>query len=131
MGESILERTGEQAPVVNKGHGTEALGPSDSSDSGSDIVGGPGLSHDADIGLDRGPHDEDRGGDAGADVGDADLSSDSDAGGTGERASAGRDAPLEDGWDIAPDRVVGVDELTDEETAAADDDEADAPPRRP
>ena len=29
--------------VVGRGHGTGALGPSDSSDSGSDIAGGPGL----------------------------------------------------------------------------------------
>ena len=37
---STLNRTGEQRPNVTKGHGTDALGPSDLSDSGSDTVGG-------------------------------------------------------------------------------------------
>src|SRR4051794_40956968 len=38
---------GDEAPaVVTKGHGTAALGPSDTSDSGSDIQGGPGLNRD-------------------------------------------------------------------------------------
>ena len=32
---------------INKGHGTAALGPSDNSDSGSDLVGAPGLAQDA------------------------------------------------------------------------------------
>jgi hypothetical protein len=35
------------------------------------------------------------------------LDSDSDAGGTGERASAGRDLNVESGADIAPDHVIG------------------------
>ncbi len=48
---------------VGRGHGTEALGPSDSSDSGSDVVG------------------EDN------------LDSDTDRFGTGEAAAAGDDAP--------------------------------------
>jgi hypothetical protein len=55
--------------TLDKGHGTEALGPSNSSDSGSDVATG----------------------DAGAMIGDTDLSADSDAEGTGERAAAGRD----------------------------------------
>jgi hypothetical protein len=43
MATSNLLRTGEKAPVTTKGHGTGALGPSDTSDSGSDIRGGPGV----------------------------------------------------------------------------------------
>ncbi|HVE90212.1 MAG TPA: hypothetical protein VNA44_10990, partial [Burkholderiaceae bacterium] len=42
---------------------------------------------------------------AGRDVGDANLDSDTDASGTGERAAAGRDD--EAGSDIAPDHLIG------------------------
>ncbi|HEY3179182.1 MAG TPA: hypothetical protein VGL25_09915 [Casimicrobiaceae bacterium] len=98
MARSTLERTGERAPRVDKGHTTRELGPGDRSDTGSDITGGPGLENDSDA-LDlrhgttsdaertRGPKT------AGPDIGDENLDSDSDSGGTGERAAAGRDAP--------------------------------------
>jgi hypothetical protein len=45
------------------------------------------------------------GGTAGPDVGDANLDSDTDSGGTGERAAAGRDAVARDGGDIDTDHV--------------------------
>src|SRR5438034_7352183 len=48
MGRSTLEHTGERAPRVDKGHTTRELGPGDSSDTGSDITGGPGLEDDSD-----------------------------------------------------------------------------------
>ena len=54
MANSTLFRTGEQDPVVTRGHGTSALGPSDSTDSGSDIAGGPGLNDDQGLGFDQG-----------------------------------------------------------------------------
>ena len=55
MASSSLERTGEQSPVTKKGHDTEALGPSDSSDTGSDIAGAPGLEEDQEsLDLQRG-----------------------------------------------------------------------------
>jgi len=96
MARSSLNTTGESNPVVRKGHGTGALGPSDSSDSGSDIVGGPGLNHDDGLPLQRGttsdPDVDAAGATAGADIGDADLDSDSDRNGTGERGAAGRDS---------------------------------------
>jgi hypothetical protein len=96
MAQSTLHQTGESKPGVGKGHGTGALGPSDSSDSGSDIVGNRGLNHDDGLPLARGTTsdpDEDAGrATAGPDVGDADLDSDSDRYGTGERAAAGRDS---------------------------------------
>lgn len=95
MGESTLKRTGETPPGLWKGHGTSALGPSDSSDSGSDVQGGPGLADGDDLGLVQGTtSDPERATDlgAGADLGDADLDGDSDRFGTGERATAGRDA---------------------------------------
>lgn len=86
---STLNRTGESAPRVDVGHGTGALGPSDSSDSGSDIVGGPGLV-DADVlPLDTGTNEDiARGAGAGRDIGDTDLDSDSDVAGSGERGAA-------------------------------------------
>ncbi len=91
MADSTLDMTGEESPVTNLGHGTRSLGPSDSSDTGSDVVGGPG--------MDEGLSDEQArqaptktGGNAGRDLGDADLDSDSDRSGTGERSSAGIDA---------------------------------------
>ncbi len=66
---------------IGRGHGTRDLGPSDSSDSGSDIIG------------------------AGALLGDASLDSDSDRNGTGETAAAGRDPETPDGADIDADHI--------------------------
>ena len=109
MAASTLDVDESTPPVTHKGHGTDALGPSDSSDSGSDLQG-PGLYEiDADvIGLDRGTNEDmPHAGGAGRDVGDANLDSDTDAGGTGERAAAGRDLDDEAGSDIAPDRLLG------------------------
>lgn len=62
-----------------RGKDTNALGPSDNSDSGSDAQGA---------------------------YGDDELASDSDAVGTGERASAGADMVLSDA-DILPDHIEG------------------------
>ena len=96
MARSTLNTTGESNAGVRKGHGTGALGPSDSSDSGSDIVGGPGLNRDDGLPLQRGttsdPDVDSRGATAAPDIGDADLDSDSDRYGTGERGAAGRDS---------------------------------------
>lgn len=96
MARSTLNTTGEGKSVVRKGHGTGALGPSDSTDSGSDIVGGPGLNREDGLPLQQGttsdPDRDGRGATAAPDIGDADLDSDSDRYGTGERAAAGRDS---------------------------------------
>jgi hypothetical protein len=96
MAGSTLNTTGEGKAVTQKGHGTGALGPSDSSDSGSDIVGGPGLNRDGGLPLQRGttsdPDVDAAPTTAGPDLGDADLDSDSDRYGTGERGAAGRDS---------------------------------------
>jgi len=46
MAASTLDHDQSVPPTLTKGHGTAALGPSDSSDSGSDIQGGPGLNRD-------------------------------------------------------------------------------------
>jgi hypothetical protein len=111
---------------LGKGHGTDALGPSDISDTGSDVVGGPGFSTNLDddqlIHLDEGTTsdlEQSHAGDtAGPDVGDADFSGDSDMGGTGERAAAGRDTVAKDGADIDTDRIESMPDLplTEEDT---------------
>jgi hypothetical protein len=98
---------------LGTGHGTGALGPSDSSDSGSDLVGAAGLAGEDDLlDLDTGTTSDleasSAGGTAGPDVGDADLDSDSDSGGTGERAAAGRDSVVRDGADIDVDRIEAI-----------------------
>ena len=96
MARSTLNNTGEGSTARQKGHGTGALGPSDSTDSGSDIVGGPGLNRDGGLPLQRGttsdPDIDAAPTTAGPDLGDADLDADSDRFGTGERAAAGRDS---------------------------------------
>jgi hypothetical protein len=68
---------------VRKGHDTRTLGPSDSSDSGSDLVGA-------------------------RDVEQAGLDADSDRQGTGEFASPAREGVPPDGGDIGADRVERI-----------------------
>ncbi len=95
--------------TVGLGHGTKALGPSDSSDSGSDLQGAPGLAHQLQMDLDTGttsdPEESTANNTAGPDVGDADLDSDTDSSGTGERAAAARDTVVPDGADIDVDHI--------------------------
>src|SRR5947207_9820520 len=98
MARSILERTGERPPRLDKGRTTRDLGPGDRSDTGSDISGGPGLEKDGDAldfqhGTTSDAEMSRRPATAGPDIGDENLDSDTDSGGTGERAAAGRDAP--------------------------------------
>lgn len=91
---------------LGKGHGTGALGPSDSSDSGSDIQGAPSLHEQAERPLER---------DVGSDAitvmpaaEDDDYFADSDAAGTGERASADMDDDFVDGQDIGTDHIETI-----------------------
>ena len=107
---------GTSAPLQADGKDVDLLGPSDTSDSGSDVQG--------ERSMRTAP---DNPGEWGAVV--ADGASDSDAGGTGERASADGDDPL-DGADIMPDRVIDgldadVDPADRRKTAAAGDLELD------
>src|SRR6185436_3599795 len=81
---------------VLKGHGTSALGPSDSSDSGSDVQ------------------------QAASGLGDAKLDSDTDRFGTGERAGVGPDTEIEAGADISPDKI---EEAPDEDESEDEEDE--------
>jgi hypothetical protein len=66
---------------LGRGHGTRDLGPSDSSDSGSDVAG------------------------ADAALGDIGLDSDSDREGTGERGGVGPRDEAPEGADISPDHI--------------------------
>jgi len=91
---STLNGGGGNDRNVTRGHGTGALGPSDRSDTGSDVVGGPGTFEGDVIGLDESGTTSDAslgGHTAGPDMGDSDLDSDTDSSGTGERRAAGRD----------------------------------------
>lgn len=87
---------GSQMPEEISGKDIHALGPSDNSDSGSDAIGA---------------------------YGDDELASDSDAAGTGERASVGTVGDQLDA-DILPDhieQVTGVDSVDDLDDMASDD----------
>ena len=110
---------GVPAPSQSKGRGTDSLGPSDSSDSGSDVLGERSLA--------TGTDDPDELG-----ATPADPSSDTDRFGTGERGSAtpGR---ATDAADILPDRVSrspaieDVDASIDVEDLASGDDPSAGP----
>lgn len=65
-----------------KGHGVTALGPSDTTDSGSDLAG---LELDGTV---------------------DDINQDTDSFGTGEHAGAGNRSPVREAYDILPDRIV-------------------------
>ncbi|MBC7499725.1 MAG: hypothetical protein H7315_04415 [Herminiimonas sp.] len=132
MADSSLDPDNMPLPdrQLGKGHGTRALGPSDTSDSGSDMIG-PGMSIGDDDGLDldqttTSDLESNTSGTAGPDVGDANLDSDTDSSGTGERATAGRDSAIEDGRDIDTDHV----ERIDPDISEPDDAETGKPKRR-
>ena len=113
MASSTLEHDDATPPIITKGHGTAVLGPSDSSDSGSDIQGGPGLNRDDGLLPARGnTSDPDIDGavaTAGADIGDANLDSDSDRNGTGERGAAGRDSTIATDTLLRDEHDVAID----------------------
>jgi hypothetical protein len=94
---------------IHQGHGTSALGPSDSSDSGSDLRGAPGLAQQVGhFGLDNGTNEDEESlanYTVGPDIGDSNLDSDTDRNGSGERAAAGRDMVARDGSDIDTDHI--------------------------
>ena len=127
MAESSLQHDTDTPPSVTKGHGTASLGPSDSSDTGSDIQGGPGLNAEEGLFPHEGNTSDDdvdgRGANAGADIGDADLDSDSDRFGTGERGAAGRDStlPVDTILRDEADHVVDGETLGDEEDESGDE----------
>ena len=96
---STLNPDDEQRPVVRQtGHDNASLGPSDSSDSGSDMAGAKRHAFDIDDELDN----------HALETGEAELASDTDRAGTGERASADGDSTLAQNEDIDVDRVISA-----------------------
>ncbi|WP_233835718.1 chemotaxis protein [Paraburkholderia sp. ZP32-5] len=94
---STLNPDEEPQHIVKQTAGTTgALGPSDSSDSGSDVAGAKRHEFDVDSELDN----------HALETGDSELGSDTDRAGTGERASADGDSTLEPDRDIDTDHVV-------------------------
>lgn len=81
--------TAAQRPI---GNDVDALGPSDTSDSGSDVQGERPMATGADNPAEWGAVT-------------AELDSDSDASGSGERATAPGDG-VRDNADILPDRII-------------------------
>ncbi len=130
MSSSTLDLTGEEEPVTGIGHGTRALGPSDSSDTGSDVVGGPGMDEGlSDEQTRRMPLSSAQG--SGRDLGDADLDSDSDRNGTGERGSAGLDTmSIDQQTTLRPGIESAADELDDPDALSEKDRDEDAETER-
>ena len=94
-----------------KGHDVKALGPSDSSDTGSDMAG-PGLVGEDVLRLGRGTNQDSEMGqdnvaDAGPSVGDLGMDDTSDRPGTGEHLTAGKEPRVRVNADRDADRVVG------------------------
>lgn len=82
---------------LGSGHDAKSLGPSDTTDTGSDVQPGVKAVEEDDIGLDKGTTED-------PDTHLVEVEGDSDSTGTGERASAGRDS-VDTGSDIGTDRV--------------------------
>ncbi len=101
---------GGRAPQQAKGRGSDVLGPSDTSDSGSDIQSASRLKTDTEEG--------ELGGATPIDAG-----SDSDSMGTGERRSAVPGAGR-DGADIGPDRIARSKDALDSAVRIGDDDDS-------
>lgn len=125
MSSSTLDLSGEEEPVTGLGHGTRALGPSDSSDTGSDVVGGPGMDEGlSDQQARRMPLSTTHG--SGRDLGDGDLDSDSDRAGTGERGSSGLEqSPVDQQTSLHPGIESAADELDDPDAIDAVDAETE------
>lgn len=101
---------------LGQGHGTDALGPSDISDTGSDVAGGLRAVEDLDIGLDKGTNED-------PDFRNIEVRGDSDSVGTGEHAAAGRDS-VDVGADIGVDRV---DHIASDDNLEAGADDSNGP----
>ena len=104
---------GDRAPQQARGRDAETLGPSDTSDSGSDIQGATRLKTDTPEGEMGGATP-------------VDTDSDSDSMGTGDRAEAIPEG-ARDGADIGPDRIArSKDALDSAESITGDDDSIEA-----
>ncbi|GIZ51721.1 hypothetical protein [Noviherbaspirillum aridicola] len=95
---------------LGSGHDSKSLGPSDVTDTGSDVQPGIKAVEEDDIGLDKGTTED-------PDTRLIDVEGDSDATGTGERATAVRES-VETAADINIDRI---DEVNDDMPGGLDD----------
>jgi hypothetical protein len=112
MSGSTLNPSEEGQQVLGRGHGTGALGPSDSSDSGSDVQGAVRHPGDVEDALDAHALEQ----------GEVALNSDTDRAGTGERAAADGDGTLVPDADIVPQSTDNIADIADETGLAGDDD---------
>ena len=100
---------GDRAPQQAPGRDTDRLGPSDTTDSGSDVQGESRLKTDTEEGEFGGATP-------------VDLDSDTDSLGTGDRAEAVPEG-ARDGADIGPDRIArSKDALDSAESITGNDD---------
>lgn len=111
------------------GHGADALGPSDTSDTGSDVQGGLRAVEEEVLPLDRGTTED-------PDSHNIDVSSEGiDSAGTGESSTAGRNADADLAGDIGVDRIDSI-AIDDEDLPDLDSDirpparQDDRPPQR-
>jgi hypothetical protein len=95
---------GDAIPEQAAGFDQASLGPSDTSDSGSDVAGLADQTAGDEMPLNDGPLDLDRTATTRA---PASAGSDSDSTGTGERMGAESDTGISEAADISPDRIVG------------------------
>ncbi len=103
---------GDRSPARPAGGDVRTLGPSDRSDTGSDVQGEYDLTSPED--MDRNVFGTRQPG----------LESDSDSAGTGERGAARPDEEADPGHDILPDRLwrtSGVEDSKDEEQRMLDE----------
>jgi hypothetical protein len=136
MGQSSI-LGGEEIPDQAGSFDQSPLGPSDTSDSGSDVAGEADMSAGDDHPLDDGPLDLDRTSTTRSPAG---AGSDSDSTGTGERLGAEPNSSIDDGGDISPDRIIDdpnqgivgeqlsqaeLDDIAVDDTDEDDDEEAD------
>lgn len=101
---------------LGKGHGNKALGPSDISDSGSDVQGGmrPIDEPELGLGLDRGTSED-------SDTHSIEASDENeDSTGTGEDITAGRDGDIDLNADIETDRIDHLSPEADDGLEAPD-----------
>jgi hypothetical protein len=96
MSSTLNPDEGPQHVVKQTSGTTGVLGPSDSSDSGSDVAGAKRHEFDVDSDLDN----------HALETGETELQSDTDRADTGERAAVDGDSTLNDSGDIEPDRIV-------------------------
>ena len=117
MSGSTLNPPEEGQQVLGRGHGTGALGPSDSSDSGSDVQGAVRHPGDVEDALDAHALEQ----------GPLELNSDTDRAGTGERAAADGDGTTVLDADVLPQGTDSIVDIADDSGVdPADDNDASA-----